>query len=146
MSTRTAKATGMIALFSAALVLTGAAAMQDAQSDEQNRVGIVQVQEVFDAYPGLDDFNRQVQPLQQEFAQAQQAGDQERLQELQARYAQMQQELNAKFESHLKEASREIAKEREVKLIVSEVIYQENGFEEVELTGDLVDVINDIAD
>jgi len=140
----------MIALFSAALALAGAAATQDAeqaeQTDAERRVGVVQVQQLYESYPGTERFNQQVQAIQQEFAQAQQAGDQQRLQELQGRYAQLQQELSANFQSDLREASRTLAQERQVKLIVSEVIYQDDGFEEVDLTGDMIEAVSEIAE
>jgi len=184
----------MIALFSAALALAGAAATQDAEQAEQTdaerrvgvvqvqqlyesypgterfnqqvqaiqqefaqaqqaehtdaerRVGVVQVQQLYESYPGTERFNQQVQAIQQEFAQAQQAGDQQRLQELQGRYAQLQQELSANFQSDLREASRTLAQERQVKLIVSEVIYQDDGFEEVDLTGDMIEAVSEIAE
>lgn len=132
----------------AAVAITGASFAQDSGKDAMQNtsadgaIGVVEVQRVFEAYPATQEFNRQAQAMQQQFAQAQQQGNQDMLMQIQAKFQQMQQKLRDDFRTEMEAATRDIAKQNEVTLVVSDVIYSANGAPEVDLTPDVIDAVS----
>jgi len=151
-----------LAIAASGLVLAGAAQMSaqergqergqeraTAQSGTQSsnqanttRIGVVENARVYQAYGPAQAFNQQAQAMQQEFARAQQSGDQQKIQEIQARFNQMQTELTEKFEKDLEAASRSVAKDEKFSMIVGEVLYAPENVKEVDVTQDLIAIIN----
>lgn len=139
-----------LTLLGSGLLLAGAAqvGVQDAaepgepRQTENVHIGVFKSERVFEAYPGTQEFTVAIQGLQQEFMRAQETGDQQLLQEIQSRYTQMQQQLQQNFERDIKAASREVARAKKIDLIVSEVIYRAEDVKEVDLTPDLIEVMN----
>lgn len=148
MISRTITAFGTAVACTGALALAGMAAMQDrdAQPDDTKpRVGIVEINQVFEQYPGTQEFQQRVQALEQEFIQAQQEGNQERMMALQTQFTEMQQQLNEAFRRDMEIASGDVAKKENVKIVVSDVIYQADDVEEVDLTPALIETLTDQA-
>jgi len=113
-----------------------------AQNADAPRLGVVDLNQAYSAYPGQQRFNQEMQKLQQEFAQAQQTGNRQKLTELQQRAQQMQQDLATKFESDINKVARQVAKNNNVEILVSDVIYQADAVTEVDLTDEIVDAMN----
>lgn len=131
------------------LLLAGAAQLnsqegvQDAQPQKSaTQIGIIQSDLIIQEYKGVEDFQEQSLTLQQDFAQAQQQGDQQKMQAIQEQFAQMQAQFQQQFDNDLKEAARKVAEDKELDFIVSEVIYQSDKVTEVDLTADLIETIN----
>lgn len=138
-----------------ALVIAGAAAYQSpAQRQMENapandgapHVGVVAVDRVFEAYPGMQEFNQQAQSLQQKFTEAQQTGDQQRQMEIQQQYAELRTQFDAEFRRDLEEVARKVARDKGVRVIAAEVIYRADDVQDVDLTPDLVEAMRDDAD
>jgi len=143
-----------LALGAGALLVAGVAAYQSSAQQGRNeiangaaaQVGVVALDRVFESYPGTQKFNQQAQTLQQQFAQAQQQGDQQRVMEIQNEFTQLRVKLDESFQRDLKDTAKSLAKEMDLKLIAANVVYQADDVEQVDLTPDMIAAISDDAE
>ena len=133
---------GALAVAAATVVGIGAqtTSAQDRMMTEGDapKLGTIDINALFESYPGRAEFDQQMEQLQEEFMAAQQSGDQEKMLQLQGQAQQMQQDLQANFQKDMSDAAEPVAKANNIKIVVSDVIYQAEGVEEVDLTQDLV--------
>lgn len=107
------------------------------------RLGTIDINAVFESYPGRAEFDKQMQQIQQDFMAAQQSGDQQAMMQLQQKAQQMQETLQTDFQSDMEAAAPSVAKSNNVKILVSDVIYQADAVKEVDLTQTLVEAMSE---
>lgn len=116
-------------------VLTGLAR---AGEPPGRRVGTVDMQQVYMAYPGMTRFRSAMEEMQGQFMEAQQAEDHEKIMAIQQRAQAMQEELTRDFEADLEKAAGPVSREMNIDMIVGEIIYQGNGTEVVDVSQALI--------
>ncbi len=110
------------------------------------RVGVFDVNQAFNAYPGVQRAQQRGQELQGEMQEASAAQDQARMGEIQQEFQQLQQRAMQEFQQDLQRALPDIASNAGVPLIVSEVAYAEDNLESVDLTGEVVSALREPAE
>ncbi len=109
------------------------------------RIGQVDVERVYNEYHGMPGFQAEMQGIQQEFQQAQEAGNQQKLMELQQEFQLKQESFHAEFESSMADATEAVSGEAGVDLVVAEVIYHGDDVEVVDISGELIAEMNEGA-
>jgi Skp family chaperone for outer membrane proteins len=125
------------------LLLAGVLAFGACQAETAEiRIGQLDMERVYNSYPGIQTFQAEMQNLQTEFQQAQEAGDQNKLMELQQQFQTKQDEFHAEFKSDLNEATAAVGEREDVHLIVAEVIYHADNAEVVDVSEAMIEEIN----
>lgn len=103
------------------------------------KVGTYNPQQVFDRYPDREAMMNQMQELQGQMQDASQQGDQQQMAQLQQQMQQAQNEAIQKFQRDVEEAVPAVAQEREIDLVVTEVVYQADRVEAEDITDDVIE-------
>ncbi len=105
------------------------------------RVGVFDVNQAFNAYPGIQRAQQRSQELQADMQQAGAAQDQARMGEIQQEFQQLQQRAVQEFQADLERVLPDIARAAQVPLIVHDVAYAAPNLESVDLTGQVVEAL-----
>ena len=127
-----------IFLMLAGVLALGAGRVESAEI----RIGQLDMERVYNSYPGMRTFQSEMQSLQMEFQQAQEAGDQNKLMELQQEFQAKQDTFHREFESDLREATAAVGGRENVDLIVAEVIYHTDAAETVDVSAAMIEEMN----
>lgn len=132
-----------IAVTGMLIMLAGVLAFGAGQAESAEiRIGQFDMERIYNSYPGMQAFQMEIQSLQQDFQQAQEAGDQNRLMELQQDFQTKQEEFHAEFESDLNEATAAVGESENVHLIAAEVIYHADTAEVVDVSDAMIEEMN----
>ncbi len=125
------------------LIMTGVLAFGAGQAESAEiRIGQLDMERIYNSYPGMQAFQVEIQGLQQDFQQAQEAGDQNKLMELQQEFQAKQDEFHTEFESDLNEATAAVGERKDVHLIVAEVIYHADTAEVLDVSEAMIEEMN----
>ncbi len=109
------------------------------QAGEAVMIGQADMERVFNECQGTKDFQEEVAGIQQEFQEAQQAGDQQKLMEIQQNFQIKQNQLIQNFQNALEEASGPVSEKANVHIIVAEVLYHSDSAEIVDISDELIE-------
>lgn len=107
------------------------------------RLGVYNLQQVYENYPGLEGLEQDMQAIQREAQSAQQQQDQQRLQQLQREAQELQQETMQRFQAEVEEVSSGLAEDHNVDAIVVEVVHYRDNVELVDLTREVIGKLNE---
>lgn len=125
-----------------AYMLAGSA---QAQQEDAIRVGTFNMETVFQQSDLGSQLQQEAMSMQQEMQQAQQEQDQQKMQELQQQFQQQQNQMVDNFRSTLDEIVPSVAEEENLSLVVAEVMYKQDNVEEVTITEQLAEQMNEAA-
>lgn len=132
-----------VAVIGMFLVLAGVLVFGAGQAESAEiRIGQLDIERIYNSYPGMQTFQAEIQGLQQDFQEAQEAGDQNKLMELQQEFQTKQDEFHAEFESDLSEATAAVGESENVHLIAAEVIYHADTAEVVDVSDAMIEEMN----
>ena len=132
-----------VAVIGMCLILAGVLAFGAGQAESAEiRIGQLDMERIYNSYPGMQAFQAEIQGLQQDFQQAQEAGDQQRLMELQQEFQTKQDTFHSEFESDLNEATAAVGESENVHLIAAEVIYHADTAEVVDVSDAMIEEMN----
>ncbi len=136
----------LAAIAGTCIMLGGLYGCEDAEAQAARiRIGQVDVERVYNEYHGMREFQAGMLDIQQEFQQAQEAGDQQKLIELQQEFQLKQEAFHAEFESSLADATEAVSGEAGVDLVAAQVIYHGDDVDVVDISGELIAEMNEGA-
>jgi hypothetical protein len=144
-------AVGSLAGFGLAMaVFTGgfsqAAPTLDEHDNEKLQIATYEPQLAFQQYHGMQEFNLQMQRVQQQMQEAQQQGDQQRLVQLQQEMQELQNQVVEQFYNEVQEVIPQIVEDTGVKVVAIEIVYASDEFAEPkDITDRLIRKVNEEA-
>jgi len=115
------------------------------QADAAMAVGVYQPQAVFNEHPVREEMIGELERVQLQMQQAQQAGDTQRIMELQSQMEQKQQEVVERFQQDLNRVMPRVAEEAGVKVVAVQVAYVADDVQTKDVTQQVIASVREAA-
>ncbi len=121
------------------LIAAGFSGFAAAQSARTVTIGQADMEEVFGQYRPVQDFQAEIEKVQEDFRKAQEEGNQQRLMEIQQDFQIKQNMLMQTFQEDLRKASAAVSGKMNLHVIAVEILYHSDAAEVADVTDELIE-------
>ncbi len=121
------------------LIAAGFSGFAAAQSAQAVIIGQADMERVFGQYRPVQDFQAEIEKVQEDFQKAQEEGNQQKLMEIQQDFQIKQNMLMQTFQKDLRKASAAVSGKMNLHVIAVEILYHSDAAEVADVTDELIE-------
>ncbi len=121
------------------LIAAGFSGFAAAQSTQTVTIGQADMEKVFGQYRPVQDFQAEIEKVQEDFQKAQEEGNQQKLMEIQQDFQIKQNMLMQTFQEDLRKASAAVSGKMNLHVIAVEILYHSDEAEVTDITDELIE-------